>query len=231
MPVMGTSGQPSVAARSCSAAARASAREWTASLRMMFLMCERTVSVESTSMSATSSGDRPGASRSMTSHSREVRGPLIGRRPEAPPGQGPALLDEPARHGARDRALSARTARRTRGNASISASLERNPTAPGLLPSTTSATARTGASTGSRSTPLPRRRGRRRDPVSVGVPATRGPSAHRRPRPRAHGRPLRPRLAVSSSCWVAGRLQPTAQTGFVVYGEPQLLGGGDRFRA
>ena len=48
---------------------------------MMFLTCERTVSVEITSVSAMSSVVRPGASRSTTSHSRVVSGPLTGRSP------------------------------------------------------------------------------------------------------------------------------------------------------
>jgi hypothetical protein len=54
------------------------------SFRMMLLTWERTVAGESTSASATSSGDRSDAKRSMTSHSRAVSELSIGHSPDKP---------------------------------------------------------------------------------------------------------------------------------------------------
>ena len=107
--------------RSRSAAAGASWRECTSSLRMMLLTCVRTVSAEITSVSAISTVVRSGPSRPTTSHSRAVSGPLIGRscRPLAEvarPGAASAGARRPPRPPPRRRARAA--ARRARGPSS-----------------------------------------------------------------------------------------------------------------
>ena len=85
------------------AAATASAREWTSSFRMMLLRWERTVAGESTSASATSSGEWPGVRRSMTSHSRAVSGTLDRSQPRRAVRRSAESFDQTPRHLARDR--------------------------------------------------------------------------------------------------------------------------------
>ena len=112
----------------------ASWRELTPSLRSRFLMCERTVSEESTSDAAISSVDWPVQRRSRTSHSRGVSRLRTGRMP-VPSGRVRRIVSTRRIVSRRETTASPATAPRSaRGSASTPARLFRNPEAPARRP-------------------------------------------------------------------------------------------------
>ena len=97
-------------------------------------MCERTVSLESTSTLAIWSFVRPSATRSMTSHSRAVSGDLTGRSPVAPSGDRRSCSISFMLIRRLIAASPLRTPRSACGSTSMSTSLARKPAAPGAQP-------------------------------------------------------------------------------------------------
>ena len=98
-------------------------------------MCERTVSLESTSTLAIWSFVRPSATRSMTSHSRAVSGDLTGRRPLAPSGDRRSCSTSLMLIRRLIAASPLSTPRSACGSTSMSTSLARKPAAPARSPS------------------------------------------------------------------------------------------------
>ena len=103
----------------------ASWRDRTSSLRYRFFRCERTVSVESTSVCAISSVRAPEASRSSTSHSRSVSGLRTGRRPAPARGERRSASTSSIASRREIAASPNATPRRTRGSTPGSKSFDR----------------------------------------------------------------------------------------------------------